>query len=786
MDYKPKPVDTENVELPPEVVALVELLAKNTHDNWSRGRLAEGWRYGPARDDERREHPGLVPYEELPEAERNYDRTTALETVKTLLALGYRIEAPGATAPLQYEGEVEAALDQLEKAVAEATDLAALLAVWRAHDPSVWRRRPRLYTALAGRILKAGEPLIAYDVLSEGLRHTPRDVRLRQLQALALSRSGATERANVILTALAAEGNADEETLGMLARTHKDLWERARAGAEKNHHLRMAFETYARAYRTSGGYYTGINAATTALLSGREDEARAIAREVRALCLHELSEAEKAVTGEGAGAAAAGDYWLLATLGEAALVLGEGREADEWYGRAAAAGRGRFGELISTRRNARLLVRHTGADGGFVERHFSIPRVVVFAGHAIDRAGRAAPRFPEGMAEAVRRALGGRLAALDAGVGYSSATCGSDLLFVEEMLARGAEAHVVLPYSREQFKGDSVAYATEGEWVGRFDAALARSAEVLTASEQRIEGGHMSFEYATRLLEGLAAIRAQQLETELVALAVWDGRPSDEADSTHGIIEQWRARGRRVEVVNLREISLAGADGGALEAAAAAGVDDEKTAGRNEGSAGDEGTTGEAGASEVAPPTAAEFAPQMMALLFADAVNFSKLSEEQVPLFIRHFLGSIGELVASSPDKPVMKNTWGDGLYFVFDDVGAAGRFALKLCELINRTGWEERGLPKNLNLRIGLHAGPVYQCIDPVTRAVNYIGSHVSRAARIEPVTPPGQVYTSQAFAALAAAQNVTDFRCEYVGQTPLPKGSGTIPTYVMRLRAN
>lgn len=92
--YRPRPIDTAGVEVPSEVAELTELLARNTHENWAAGRLAEGWRWGPARDDARREHPCLVPYEDLPEEEREYDRRTALETVRTLLALGYRVVRP--------------------------------------------------------------------------------------------------------------------------------------------------------------------------------------------------------------------------------------------------------------------------------------------------------------------------------------------------------------------------------------------------------------------------------------------------------------------------------------------------------------------------------------------------------------------------------------------------------------------------------------------------------------------------------------------------------------------
>jgi RyR domain len=94
VEYKPAPRDTSGVRLPRELAELTELLARNTHENWARRRVDEGWRYGPARDDAKKEHPSLVPYERLSESEKDYDRTTAMETVKTILALGYRIGKP--------------------------------------------------------------------------------------------------------------------------------------------------------------------------------------------------------------------------------------------------------------------------------------------------------------------------------------------------------------------------------------------------------------------------------------------------------------------------------------------------------------------------------------------------------------------------------------------------------------------------------------------------------------------------------------------------------------------
>lgn len=94
MSYIPRPVDTTAVVLPPDLEALTEYLAENAHDLWAAQRLADGWQYGPQRDDARKLHPCLVPYAELPEAEKTYDRQTAMETLKVILALGYRLTRP--------------------------------------------------------------------------------------------------------------------------------------------------------------------------------------------------------------------------------------------------------------------------------------------------------------------------------------------------------------------------------------------------------------------------------------------------------------------------------------------------------------------------------------------------------------------------------------------------------------------------------------------------------------------------------------------------------------------
>lgn len=91
-NYIPQPIDTSEIELPKELSSLVEAMAKNVHEVWAQTRISQGWTYGEERNDELKQHPCLIPYEELPEEEREYDRNTAISTLKFIVANGYKIE----------------------------------------------------------------------------------------------------------------------------------------------------------------------------------------------------------------------------------------------------------------------------------------------------------------------------------------------------------------------------------------------------------------------------------------------------------------------------------------------------------------------------------------------------------------------------------------------------------------------------------------------------------------------------------------------------------------------
>ena len=89
--YIPTPLDTSNIELPAEFIELRERIAEHVHDVWAQGRIAQGWVLGPERDDDKKHHPNLVPYQDLPESEKDVDRKTAMETLKVAMLTGWTL-----------------------------------------------------------------------------------------------------------------------------------------------------------------------------------------------------------------------------------------------------------------------------------------------------------------------------------------------------------------------------------------------------------------------------------------------------------------------------------------------------------------------------------------------------------------------------------------------------------------------------------------------------------------------------------------------------------------------
>jgi class 3 adenylate cyclase len=390
--------------------------------------------------------------------------------------------------------------------------------------------------------------------------------------------------------------------------------------------------------------------------------------------------------------------------------------------------------------------------------------VVAFTGHMIDAPGRTVPRFPAHLEPAVAAAVRSWIAPLNRPVFYGSAACGADIIVLEAALAAGAEVNVVLPFERQDFIRSSVMNGG-ARWLARFESALSGATRIVPATEERHLGDDVLFEHAARLVDGLAVLRAAQLQGRPRLLCVIDPAARGEVGGTRSAFERWAQCIGAPDVIDLA----------ALRAKVSTAPSEFST------------SPSEAPALHPAadPDDGTRRPPRMLkTLVFADFAGYSRVQDINAARFQGEFWAIAARAIAASTAKPVFANTWGDGLFVVFDEAPAGAAFALGLSEGMHAADWVALGLPATSQIRICLHAGPVFCAFDPVIGRDNYFGASVTRAARIEPITPPGTVFASEAFAATLAASGDTDFVPEYVGRVGLAKGYGESRVYRLSRR--
>jgi class 3 adenylate cyclase len=169
----------------------------------------------------------------------------------------------------------------------------------------------------------------------------------------------------------------------------------------------------------------------------------------------------------------------------------------------------------------------------------------------------------------------------------------------------------------------------------------------------------------------------------------------------------------------------------------------------------------------------------LRAMLMGDIRGFSKLTDEQLPPFSTHVLGAFASVLSVHDADIEYRNTWGDALFVVLSGATVAARCALDLQEAMAALDFSALGLPPNLAFRLSGHLGPVYPIVDPVLDRQSFMGSHVNRTARIEPVTLPGAVYVTESFAAAVELADSGDIGCDYVGHLPMAKDYGRLRMY-------
>ena len=607
------------------------------------------------------------------------------------------------------------------------------------------------------RTLAVGEFLLAHDVARAGLQVHKNHRILSQKAAHALCKAGSPYLATQILEDLVSSGVRDVETQSLLASAYKDLCENTTDSNKKQHYADLAIARYEQGYFSQDAlidgddqtadnlYYPCINVAFMHFVCMNYDKARKYAETARNLCQEIIDNGQS-------------NYWVQATIAEAYLLLGSLEESLAAYSAAVQLDDAQPSYIASTRKQA-LQISSLYQDETIrneVIKAFPTLGIVACSGHLIDSPGKRR-RFPQEAEEIVRKKIHERLDKLQSTCGYSSAACGTDILFLEAMQERGGETHIFLPFSKDKFIQTSV-HREGTDWINRFEKVLDHATSVHYVTSEGYYGDDTLFTFCNDVMLGFAAMRGRGLNEDPNLLLFWDGNPG-ETGGTGEIVTSWRETFNEPEVINANEV---------LEL-----LDD---------SAQPPLPTG-----DTKPIFMQSFGESVAAMrsvktmLFADVEAFAKVDEDKTTQFVEVFHGNVSRMMDELNCSPSFLNSWGDSFFAVFDDLSDALKLAMSIRDFFGNGKWTDLSSDGKLDVRISMHAGPVYEEFDPILKKRNFFGRHVNQAARIEPIVLPGSVFVSETVAALISYR-YQEFDFEYAGNLELAKDFGAYPVYILQ----
>jgi class 3 adenylate cyclase len=567
----------------------------------------------------------------------------------------------------------------------------------------------------AAEALGRGDLLAAYDLAHRPAEDPNVPSRLRFLEVLAIARMGNSEEALRLYHLYALAAREEIDNRALLARILKDRAFRE-PGDSRTELVREAYQAYREIWDSTGDSFPGINAATLALIAGDREAASVLADRVLTAIPDEPD-----------------NYYSAASRAEALLLLGRYEEVAPLLTAAVI----KPGADLGARSTTLLQFERLGAAMGLSPDCLSRllhplkpPAVAMFCGHIF----RADSKREAVLAEAIDAALEQE----NVGIGYGALAAGADILIAERLVRAGGELHILLPFAEDDFIEQSVRPAGE-EWLPRYRAVREAAASISTATHAGYVDDPKQYAYGACVAMGLVQLRASHLRAERVQIAVWDGRSGEQAGT--GIdVARWKANGGRTAVIDGRGLNR----------------------------------------SRSRAQTGLTAAPrELRSLLFADFPKFSTISERHLPGFWSQVMRTAADVLDTFSDHVEFRNSWGDAIYAVFRDVSVAADAGLTLQGALRALDPSCIGFASPLQMRVSLHHGPIFVGHDPVTGRGSYYGTEVSRAARVEPMTPPGSVYVSEPFASMLTLDAASRFNVRYVGRLHLPKGFGQFPIY-------
>ena len=627
-------------------------------------------------------------------------------------------------------------------------------------------------------LIAAGHMFKAHVLAKKAFQRHPENVNIAQAYSLVLLKTGALDESRkLIYPILGVAPTMDEATgeemitvesllnsqflqtgrpdiVANIGHIFKEAWKYSRQCRD----LELARELYLASFKKDQKTSTGINAAWLSWLTGADEQAKQLAAEVLRLLPPYGLEAS---------------FSELVDLAEAQLLLGREDDACKLYEEAMKAKEQvDYISIVSARQQLYFL-----REAGFKVPNAALdilvpPTIVVFTGHSIDHPSFQVPLFPPDIEADVKRIITEKLQAINAKIGYSSASCGADILFIEALQEMGGEVNIILPFAIQDFIENNVRHAGP-RWEKRFEKALASAHSVSFSCEDRYLGHDMLYRFSNHVMHGSAVMRGKFLTTDPHLMAVWHSRTDSLPGGPSDFIDRWS----NISTLHLIDLDELSNETGVTEQIDTNLIKPQKN-------------------SLSFDPFVSKSPERVIkSMMFSDLKGYSKLQDEHVPSFL-DFLEKLNEAMEKIDSDLDSVNTWGDAIFAVADTATKIADFGLRYCDIIESLGKKYPEFPFPIRARISLHSGPVFVAQDPFIKKLNFYGGHINRAARLEPVTAVGQVYATQQFVSLLHGETNDErneciqkglkyydrYSTEYVGVIALAKSFGQQEVYHLR----
>ena len=329
----------------------------------------------------------------------------------------------------------------------------------------------------------------------------------------------------------------------------------------------------------------------------------------------------------------------------------------------------------------------------------------------------------------------GWISALPVSASVFAGICDSfDLLLAEALQNAGHNVHLVLPYRAQRLLTATKAQLGDS-WVQRLQHCLDRAAHLY--AERGFLDGELDWaaSHVTERALGLALLDAQRIGGLLTIVDI-DPDASSPSIATAPSFEEGQARAGKA-LAHLYAVE---------------------------------------------PPRPSCPGRRMVGLIFADFAGFQRLEDPELPYFWQGLMHGISQRLLRHGDAILLRHTWGDALHVVTADALTAAEVMADIQHYLEQHRLNPEAPLAGLSLRIAGHYAPAYEGHDPIHDARTYYGTQLSLTARIEPVTPPGQIYATESFAARLAIEGAEHFTLEYTGEMELAKGYGAYRLYALR----